>query len=229
MRLFIFDIDGTLANTLGTDDRCFRDTIEAEFSIQVHDDVWEDAKKLTSGTDSGIFYYLFKEAKHRDPSIDELKFMKTCFFKRLCNDLEESPEKYLEIPGAKRFFNLILNNTGNAISIATGCWRFSAILKLKALGIKYENIVLSCADEYLLRKDLVNNAILEAQKRYLVKSFNLITYFGDGEWDFEAAKALGINFIGIDFKENGVLRKLGVDFVYKNFIELIEKNDSPYL
>jgi hypothetical protein len=55
------------------------------------------------------------------------------------------------------------------------------------------------------------------------KIFKSITYFGDGIWDFTVATELGYNFIGIDFNGNGFLKKIGVENVYRNFIELLDK------
>ncbi len=50
-----------------------------------------------------------------------------------------------------------------------------------------------------------------------VQDFAHVTYVGDREYDFRTAMSLGINFIGVDYKKDGVLTKLGVDNMVEDF------------
>ena len=61
MKLIIFDIDGTIANTLGIDDFCFREMLNNLYKIDFTEEEWLQIKDETSGTDSGILIKSFFE------------------------------------------------------------------------------------------------------------------------------------------------------------------------
>ena len=81
-----------------------------------------------------------------------------------------------------------------SVSIATGGWRASAMLKLQAAGIKVGNIPLVSCDQHISRTDIMQTAA-EQSGFYNSSDTHSICYFGDGQWDQTAAARLGYNFI----------------------------------
>jgi hypothetical protein len=85
------------------------------------------------------------------------------------------------------------------VSIATGGWKESAILKLNSAGIKYSSIPLASSNDHYSRIEIMKLAAERASTNQYP-----CTYFGDGAWDKEACNYLGYNFVlvGSKFKHN---------------------------
>ena len=64
MDLYIFDIDGTITNTVDIDDNCFQQTFEELYSINRKKINWDLLKQKASGTDSGLFSSLTHTHTH---------------------------------------------------------------------------------------------------------------------------------------------------------------------
>ena len=64
----------------------------------------------------------------------------------------------------------------------------------------------------------MTRAIENAETTY-GKRFKNSIYIGDGVWDYQASKELGMDFIGIDNAENGKLKQLGAAFVFSDFTD----------
>jgi phosphoglycolate phosphatase-like HAD superfamily hydrolase len=222
MKLIIFDIDGTLANTLGIDDFCFREMLKILYKIEFSEVEWMKIKDETSGTDSGILQKSFFEKFLKDISLDEIDIFKNGFHDLLKSKYLEEPSNFSEIPGAKAIINYLQANPDYVTAIATGSWQKSAELKLQAIGIDFYNMPLSCADNFSQRVDIIQNAIELSNQFYDFQKFDKITYIGDGKWDYISSNTLGINFLGIDFYNSGLLKKIGAEKVYKDLNEVMK-------
>jgi phosphoglycolate phosphatase-like HAD superfamily hydrolase len=221
MKLIIFDIDGTLANTLGIDDFCFREMLKILYKIEFSEVEWQKIKDETSGTDSGILQKSFLKQFHRNPTLNEIHIFKNGFYDLLKSKYLDNPSCFSEIPGAKAIINYLQANPEYVTAIATGSWHLSAELKLDAIGIDFNEIPLSCADNFTQRVDIIQNAIELSTKFYVFQDFEEITYIGDGVWDYISSNTLGINFLGIDFYKTGLLSNIGADKVYNNLNEVM--------
>ncbi|KAJ1511577.1 hypothetical protein HMI54_000716 [Coelomomyces lativittatus] len=131
--------------------------------------------------------------------------------------LELTPERFKEIPGAKDILQHLLNQ-GRKIAFATGAWKESAMLKLHSIDIDPSNYPFGNGDHSIERSEIIKEAIAQAEQFYS-SNFKRTIYIGDGKWDFETCRELGIKFIGIDSKSNGQLKKLGASIVFKNFLQ----------
>ena len=220
MKLIIFDIDGTLANTLGIDDFCFREMLNNLYKIDFTEDEWLQIKDETSGTDSGILLKSFFDKFLRYPTDKEIMTFKKDFHKSLNLKYFQNPGNFSEIPGAKAIINYLNSNPEYLTAIATGSWQPSAELKLEAIGIDFNEIPLSCSDDFPKRVDIIQNAIELSAKFYNFQKFDEITYIGDGKWDYISSKTLGINFLGIDYYKTGLLTKIGAEKVYNDLNEV---------
>ena len=68
MDLYIFDIDGTITNTVDIDDNCFQQTFEELYHINREKINWDLLKQEASGTDSGLFSSLYRQLFNKEIS-----------------------------------------------------------------------------------------------------------------------------------------------------------------
>lgn len=213
--LAIFDIDGTLGNTVGIDDQIFRSTLSRLFDVELSDDEWESTKLETTATDSGLFKSIYdKYIKNSDFQHELIKF-KTTFTHYLRFELLHKKNEIKEVTGAKNILNELLKDSDFTVAIATGSWKYAGILKLQAINISPNLNTYSNAELFLDRKQIVQEAINISKKNK--KDFKKITYFGDGLWDKLSAESLGINFVGVDSSNNGILKSYNSANIINNY------------
>ncbi|MGA2297485.1 MAG: HAD hydrolase-like protein [FCB group bacterium] len=212
--LVIFDIDGTLTDTSEIDDSLYRQTFFDLYNLKLLDNKWEEYKKLSSHNDNGTAINILRNELNIDDIQKELENFKSYFMILLKNN----SKKFTEIPGASDFFNELRANNNFIIGVATGSWRNSGIIKLNSIGISVDKIPYGNADLYNTRKEIISYVISQAKEMYNATEFTKITYIGDGEWDLVASRDLRIDFIGIDSRNDGMLKSLDVKKITNNFI-----------
>jgi len=215
-RLAIFDIDGTLTDTNGVDDDCYRTTIAETLGIAPEAVDWSGAAHVT---DNGIFDWLCEV--HGAATVSPTDRSATCarFVGRLSAALDEHPEQFVEIAGAKLAIQRLVAANW-AIAVATGGWGASARLKLRAAGIDVPDAVIACTDDAVARADIVSIARRRAEAHYGC-SFERVVTIGDGPWDVRAAATLDLPFVGIATNDRASeLRTLGASTVLPNYVDL---------
>lgn len=106
------------------------------------------------------------------------------------------------------------------VAIASGGWRISATLKLKAAGIEVDDFPAAFADDGLSREEILQAAVLKAQMLYQQSHFARIVSVGDGLWDVRTARNLRFPFLGIGSGEGEKkLRRAGATHVIKDFAD----------
>jgi len=217
MHLIIFDIDGTLVDSVQVDDDCFKKAFLHLHQLDISNLDWDDFKNVTdSGLTNDIFNIHFK----RLPTLHEVLELKTYFYQLLAGKIDEMPE----VKGAKDALFSLVNHLEFTIAFATGGWRETALLKLSVIDFELGDLSLVSANEHFNRAEIIKLAISASQARLGLEKFDSITYIGDGLWDYKATKELGINFIGIDYTGNGKLIQAGVTQVvsdFSNFTEIV--------
>ena len=191
MRLAIFDLDDTLL-TAKSEWRCFDDALLAEFDIT---DTWEEP--CIHMTDGGILREVVQRHLKRPPTVEEVQQFERRFVGFVSEAFETKREDFREIPGAFHMLHHLRHETDWYIGIATGCWRSTATLKLEGSGVALEGIPLATADDGLSREEIVTSCIRRAEQMYGVKEFPRIVSLGDGPWDVQTARNLGLPFICI--------------------------------
>ncbi len=214
MKLLVFDIDGTLTDTKPVDDRSFIAAFEDEFDTSASDVDWET---FTHVTDSGLLNELYETCFGRPVTQDETTRFRTRFFDYLEGELGADPSGFGEIPGAARFIEHCMGRTDLSIAFATGSWKRSAGIKLKAARIPHSDLPLATSDDHISRTDIVLTAIARSRSAFQATDFEKIVYFGDGKWDLLTTSALGIPFIGVDNRDTGRLAQLGAPHVIRHF------------
>lgn len=181
----MFDIDGTLIQSCKIDAVCFTGAIEEVLGIVI-DEEWSNYKHVT---DEGILNEIIQSNGLNDRSDDIREKVKKTFVRKIEEHLEEAPAQ--EVPGASLFIERLNAMNNVVISIATGGWYESAILKLKSAGISVADIPIVSSDDHFSRAEIMRHAEAEVNVNSTVSS----TYFGDGAWDKKACEELGYNFV----------------------------------
>lgn len=210
MHLILFDIDGTLLDSVKTDDVCFIQVFDELYGWRMDKTDWGLYENVT---DIGLTNSIFLEFLGREPDASEVKKIKG----RFCQLINARIGELREIPGAKKLFSELKNHKDTAVALATGGWQETALLKLNHTGFDMGNGVLTSSNDHYSRDEIVRKAIQQFSARTRIKNFNSVTYVGDGVWDYRTAKNLGIGFIGIDFNQNGKLSDNGVENVLTEF------------
>jgi phosphoglycolate phosphatase-like HAD superfamily hydrolase len=215
--LIIFDIDGTLTATIKVDDYGFVQTYEDLYQIDLGKTDWN---KFVNVTDQGITNQVFQEKFKRLPTTAEIDYVKEHFLTLLTRQYKNEPGNFSEVSGAVDFVNE-LRDKNFPIAIATGGWEETARFKLEKIGLELSEIPFANSNHHFSRREITEYAIDLAKEKYST-DFQRIIYFGDGQWDLLNCRELEIEFIGVDFYENGKLKNLGAGYVIKDFLSKTE-------
>jgi len=215
LKLAIFDIDGTLTNTNSVDDECFVKALAEAHAITEIDRDWA---AYPHTTDSGITLHIFQEKFGRNPEETELDQFKSCFVNMLSEQYYSNSSSFAEIAGASIALNRLKRESDWAVAIATGCWRESALLKLRVAKIDIEGIPAAYAEDGLSREEILQAAVSQSLVHYRVSSFEKIVSIGDGLWDVRTARRLNFTFVGVGSGESAaMLHQAGAKHVVEDF------------
>jgi|SRR5215207_905749 len=217
MNLVIFDIDGTLTETDHVDDICF---VQALADAHAVTDISTDWASYPHTTDSAITSHIFRERFNRAPEEIELLKIKTRFVRLLEDYRATDPSLFAEIVGASLMLRRLNQEPEYRVALASGGWRVSATLKLKAAGIEVDDLPAAFADDGLSREEILQSAVLKAQVLYQQSHFARIVSVGDGLWDVRTARNLKLPFLGVG-RGGGKkkLRRAGATHVIEDFAD----------
>lgn len=194
MNLIIFDIDGTLTQTTEVDANSFIKAVKTVLQIEEINSNWAEYQYSTdSGVLNEIYEFLFK----RKPSEQEVQTIQNCFVEYLKQAWLQNHSFFAPIPGAQEIFAKINNLTHWRIGIATGTWKQSALFKLNSATIPHEQLSKSYADDHVERTEIIKKTVQQALVMHQVHQYERLIYVGDKDWDYRAAKALNMEFIGV--------------------------------
>ncbi|HTF98714.1 MAG TPA: HAD family hydrolase [Cellvibrio sp.] len=183
MHHVMFDIDGTLIESYELDSQCFIDAVQEITGLSINSD-WS---KYQHVTDSGILNEILFSSQCANMELYKVQ-IKQLFLKKLAASLASKPVK--EVMGAGAFLTRLQSMNNIVVSLATGGWQESAILKLKSAGIMYSSIPLASSNDHYSRIEIMKLAAERASNNQYS-----CTYFGDGVWDKEACNHLSYNFV----------------------------------
>jgi len=205
----MFDVDGTLVQSFKFDEECYLSAVSEVLGHPFTPD-WSEYPHIS---DSGILRtYLQKLGQmHRHDEIYQQ--VKALFVDKIRRYLESNPAA--EIPGARAFFSSLRERQDINLSIATGGWSETALLKLASAKIDVDGIPIASSNDHHVRSQIMISA---ASKANIAKGQSF-TYFGDAEWDKLACAELGCKFILVgrriehdsqvdDFDSSTVVNKL---------------------
>jgi hypothetical protein len=99
-----------------------------------------------------------------------------------------------EIRGAKALVETLLATPGVRVAIATGGWAETALLKLRAIGMPIDRLVVATSSDARERTRIMQIAERRALEGAAPRRR---TYFGDAPWDQRASRDLGFEFVSI--------------------------------
>ena len=191
MPLVMFDIDGTLTETMKVDEECFVRSFKDVFGFADIDTDWSHYPRPT---DSGIFHDVFTSRIGRSPTAQEVSQFRQHFIQLLAAVSSQFP--FAPVAGADRLLSRLAQGGPHRVSLATGGWRDSARLKMASAGMCFDDHAAASADDALDRESIMRLSKQRASERY-GESFACTVYVGDGVWDARACRSIGIPFIGI--------------------------------
>lgn len=190
MPLVIFDIDGTLTQTMNADAECFERSLAEVCGFGEVDTDWSRYKHAT---DSGVFQEIYEARIGRPPSPLTIAQFREHFVGLLARASSKAP--FAAVRGASVLLARLADSAEHRVALATGAWRDSARLKMASAGLCYDDYPAASSDDALDRESIIRLSIQRATDRY--GSFGSAVYVGDGVWDARACRRLGIRFIGL--------------------------------
>lgn len=185
MHHVMFDVDGTLVMSDRFDGVCY---LEAVCAVLGHslDTNWE---KYTFVSDTGILDQHIREnglvAKRDEIHIQ----VKKAFVRKIIDHVIKTPVQ--QVAGASSFLDELRQQENLSVSIATGGWLETALIKLESAGIDIAGIPIASSNDHYSRVEIMKIA----KKKAGVSIGTRCTYFGDGAWDKQACAQLGFNFV----------------------------------
>ena len=224
MRLFIFDVDGTLTQTNELDADCYLRAVERHLDLDAFESDWREFEHPTA---AGITRELLETVAGSDVSDAAVETIRSAFVEELEGAIDDG-EDIQPIPGATEVFAELRDRPGITAAIATGDWRVSSHLKLAEAGLAVEDVPFACSDDAVARHEIIRSAVGRTEAGSIT-AFDTVTYVGDGVWDVRAARRLGIDFVGIGRGNRAErLRSARADTVlpdYREFIAAVDLGD----
>lgn len=208
--LIVFDIDGTLTDSVKAHQKAFRETL---FQIGVSE-INSEFKSFKHHTDSFIAKEIYEQNQNEPFSKERAELFEKGLTERI------KLTSFKEIRGAKSLLDTLELDSEFGICYATGSLRNAAKHKLNSIGIQYEDWQLVASDRIYERENILRKAILNSSKHYDIETFDRIISVGDGLWDLLTAKNLKIEFIGVGEKNKEVLMQNGAKLIVRDLQEL---------
>jgi len=194
MRAFIFDIDGTLIESMSVDTELYFSSItEVLGPVRVRDKLSD----YDHVTDSGILAQLLDDNGY-SPDEKAVAEVRAIFVRGLKKHIE-NVGPFTVIDGAAQFFESARKKSDCRVAIATGGWRASALLKLESAGFHIDGVLLATSDDSQSRVEIMRSALEQ-----IGDDVGSVTYFGDAEWDRRACHDLGWDFVAVGPDVGGI-------------------------
>jgi beta-phosphoglucomutase-like phosphatase (HAD superfamily) len=201
MKAILFDIDGTLIESMTVDTELYLASISEVLGPVRFRSALDDYQHVT---DNGILAQVLDDNGY---PFDEraAAAIKSIFVDKIERHIETAGP-FSTIHGAIEFFERTRASDRRRVAIATGGWRESARLKLLSAGFDIDGIPLVTSDDAWSRIEIMETALAR-----LDGDFESVTYFGDAEWDRQACYSLGWNFVAVGPGLGGIESYAGID------------------
>lgn len=217
MKLVIFDIDGTLTQTSQVDTLCFERALAAN-GINSPETDWHSCPHVS---DTGLTRHLYQKHHSREPHEHEEIALRDSLVAFLHEHHGLDASLFAEVLGAGVMLAELARKQDWVIALATGCWRASAEMKLRAANIPLQQKPAGFAEDGPSRETIVSAAMQRASTHYGAKNFDRIVSVGDGVWDVKTAANLELAFVGIGRETRAeALQQNGAKHVVPDFTNL---------
>ena len=203
--LAVFDNDGTICDSQGIEGECYVRAIENVTGLSLAALDWTAHEERTG---SAVVRKLLQgdaAALAKEAAIERE-------YVRLLEEAQlKFPSEFTPLLGCKQFLERLKREAECSVAIATGCFAASARFKLRCCGIALDELPHATCSDTPRRGEIITLAARRA-------GFELsaVVYFGDGPWDVQASRLLGIPMIGIG---RGIdrLGELGVHHLFRDY------------
>ena len=202
LKAIVFDIDGTLIESMTIDSELFFSSVAAvlgpvEFRAKLND--------YDHVTDTGLIAQLMDDnALSLEPgAVDSIR---TLFVTGLIEHIQ-TVGPFTPIHGAIQMIDRLNLAAEYRVAIATGGWRNSALLKLESSGFNVDGVPIVSCDDSPSRTEIMRIALAR-----LGNDFESVTYFGDADWDRRACQTLGWEFVPVGSDLGGIKSYDDFDF-----------------
>jgi phosphoglycolate phosphatase-like HAD superfamily hydrolase len=182
--LAVFDIDGTLTQTMAASDAVFARVLGEVLQCQVTERDWEDCKHVT---DAGVLAHVLNTHGRSSLVYHELQVFKQRYVHALKIELLSAQP----VAGAQAAIDAICAAEDWSLAIATGNWLEPAQHKLEICGLAVGGVPIATSSDSHDRTEILRLAI--ARSGFPER----VVYLGDREWDRRAAAELGVGFIAL--------------------------------
>lgn len=208
-KLYIFDIDGTLTDSVTLYHQVIIDTLN-EIGIHKIDTNFNAYLHHTDSYALKLNYEQYFNKPFDSSLIDK-------FDQMLANQFLKH-SKISEINGALKVINF-LKDSKNYFCFATGSLPQPAKLKLEQCNIWYSDDLLATSKTSYNREGFVLDAIEKSKRYYNCNNFDEIISVGDGIWDLKTAQNLDLDFIGIGLNNKDLLQQNGCEIWFEDMEE----------
>ena len=190
MHLVVFDVDGTLVESEDFDGVLYARAIRNALAIAPDED-WSGYRHVTDG---GIL----NEVLDRDGFEGDRALAHAAVYQEFVGlvaaYLAARGDRLPEVSGARAFVQRLVARPDVVVAIATGGWKETAAMKLRAIGLDPGTLKLASGSDAESRVEIMRIA---ANRALAGRPADRRTYFGNRPWDREASRRLGWHFIGI--------------------------------
>jgi len=212
--LILFDVDGTLVHV--AEEVAFASAFRELYGEGVDVSWPEDI----TASDTSFMAAVVERATGRQATPDDLATVAARFVDHLGKGILSGALSVRAVAGASEFVAACADVS--SVAVATGCVEPSARLKLRHAGLDHHFPCGGFSTGEQRRSEIVLRAI-EAAERHYRRRFvsSRIVSLGDGPWDVEAARELGLRFIGINESERGRARlaRAGARVVLRDYAD----------
>lgn len=216
MKLLIFDVDGTLVQSVErADSKCFAATYEHIYKKPFPTIDWHQFPHVT---DTTILQTVIQDHFGRAMLANEVQVFEQRYMELLRQNRRERPHYFSEVAGARAMIHRLLSMPDTLVAIATGGWRKTAHIKMQHVGIPSQAFWVSGADGKTTREAIIEETLEVAHR--IEKQFSKIVYIGDAAWDVVTTRNLQLDFVGIRRRgDREVLTELGAAHVLQNYLD----------
>jgi len=197
--IVIFDIDGTLVDTSGFEDRLYTQAVHHILGNVSIRPSWAQYPHVS---DAGILAEICRVNSIAQADVE--RKVRACFGEMVAAELSGA-SACSAVPGGVAAFNAL--RAVVHVGIATGGWGHTARMKLDAAGYSIVDVAIATSDDHHTRVQIMQHC------RAQLASSATTVYVGDGEWDMQASAELNWRFIGVGKRLAGKCKEWIPDFL----------------
>ena len=191
--LLMFDLDGTLTDSMGVDSDAFAAALRQWLGAAEVDENWGAYRQHS---DRGIAIEAFERRHFRAPLECELQEFQDIYANALESLLRAAPGRCQPLPGTVSLVAALEDHQDFAVGIATGSFERAARAKIRVAKLQLDHWPRATSDDAPGRVEFMKICLARAETAN-GKRFKRVVYVGDGVWDANACRQLGWPLVGI--------------------------------